>query len=456
MYPAEQLKLIIKTEREIKITMTSEQQQYVNWFRGSSPYIHSHRGRTFVIYISGETIIHSGFAHLIHDIALLNSLGVKLVLVHGARPQIKQHLQTLNIKSTFKNGWRITPAQTLPGIEQAVGQVRVNIETQLSKGLINTPMAGAALRVISGNFVTARPYGVHDGIDFGFTGDIRKVDTDAIQQQLALNNIVLLSPIAYSPSGEAFNCRAEDVATAAAIALGADKLIFMMPANGVLNKQQKVIHQLSLVEAQALAKQEHNDVITQLHLCSGVSACKNGVRRAHLISHETDGALLLELYTRDGSGTMITTDTYEGLRQANVNDVGGILELIQPLEDQQVLAHRSREQLELEIEQFIIIERDGMIIACAALYPYDNQCAELACVAVHNNYQKQGRAGEIIQHIQQQCLQQNINTLFILTTHTAHWFIEKGFVEGDLQQIPIQRRDMYNTQRNSKIYIKKI
>jgi len=436
--------------------MTSSQQQYVDWFRGSSPYIHNHRGRTFVIYISGETITHSGFAHLIHDIALLNSLGVKLVLVHGARPQIEQQLKTLNLKSSFHNGWRISHADTLPGIEQAVGQVRVNIETQLSMGLINTPMSGAALRVVSGNFVTARPYGIRDGIDFGFTGDIRKVDTEAIQQQLALNNIVLISPIAYSPTGEAFNCRAEDVATATATALHADKLIFMMPTSGANNDQNNIIHQLNLLEAESLLQKQHNDETTQLHLRSAVNACKNGVRRAHLISHETDGALLLELYTRDGSGTMITTDIYDGLRQATIDDVGGVLELIKPLEQQQILAHRSREQLELEIEQFTIIERDGMIIACAALYPYDEHCAELACVAVHEDYQKQGRANELLQHIQHQCQQKDISQLFILTTHTAHWFIEKGFVEGSLEQIPIQRRDLYNAQRNSKIYIKNL
>lgn len=436
--------------------MSSPQQQYVDWFRGSSPYIHSHRGRTFVIYISGETITQEGFAHLIHDIALLNSLGVKLVLVHGARPQIEQQLNTLNIKSSFHNGWRITNAEALPGVEQAVGQVRVNIETQLSMGLINTPMSGASLRVVSGNFITARPYGVRDGIDFGFTGDIRKIDTEAIQQQLSLNNIVLLSPIAFSPSGEAFNCRAEDVATAAAIALGADKLILMMPESGAKNAQNKMVHQLNLLQAEALLVNEQNDELTQLHLRSAINACKNGVRRSHLISHETDGALLLELYTRDGSGTMITTDTYEGLRQANINDVGGVLELIQPLEQQNILAHRSREQLELEIEQFTIIERDGMIIACAALYPYDNHCAELACVAVHQDYQKQGRASELLQHIQQVCSEKDIERLFILTTHTAHWFIEKGFIEGKLDEIPIQRRDMYNDQRNSKIYIKNL
>lgn len=435
--------------------MTSPQ-QYVDWFRSSSPYIHSHRGRTFVIYISGETINHSGFASLVHDIALLNSLGIKLVLVFGARPQIEQQLATLQIESSFHKGWRITQAEALPGVEQAVGQARVNIETLLSMGLINTPMSGASLRVVSGNFVTARPYGVRDGMDFCFTGCVRKVDTDAIQQQLNLNNIVLLSPIAYSPSGEAFNCRAEDVATATAAALRANKLILMMPDSGVKNAEGETLHQLNMLQADAIYQQQLNDELTQLHLKSAIDACKQGVRRAHLISHNTDGAILLELYTRDGSGTMITTDTYEGLRQATINDVGGILELIQPLEDQQVLAHRSREQLELEIEQFTVIERDGMIIACAALYPYDQHYAELACVAVHSNYQRQGRASELLEHIQQQCLQKDIQTLFILTTHTAHWFIEKGFSEGKLEQIPMRRRDMYNVQRNSKIYIKNL
>lgn len=435
--------------------MTSPQ-QYVDWFRGSAPYIHSHRGRTFVIYISGETINHSGFANLIHDIALLNSLGIKLVLVFGARPQIEQQLAALQIESSFHQGWRITQAEALPGVEQAVGQARANIEMLLSMGLINTPMSGASLRVVSGNFVTARPYGVRDGVDFCFTGCVRKVDTDAIQQQLNLNNIVLLSPIAYSPSGEAFNCRAEDVATATAAALQANKLILMMPDSGVKNAEGQTLHQLNMLQAEAIYQQQLNDELIQLHLRSAIDACKQGVRRAHLISHNTDGAILLELYTRDGSSTMITTDTYEGLRQATINDVGGILELIQPLEDQQVLAHRSREQLELEIEQFTVIERDGMIIACAALFPYEQNYAELACVAVHTDYQCQGRASELLEHIQQQCLHQDIHTLFILTTHTAHWFIEKGFNEGKLEQIPVRRRDMYNVQRNSKIYIKKL
>ncbi len=434
--------------------MSTLSEQFVNWFRGSSPYIHNHRGRTFVVSIAGEAVEHQGFSHLIHDIALLNSLGVRLVLVHGARPQIEQQLKALGLESKFANGWRITDKEILPGVEQAVGQVRMNIETQLSMGLINTPMSGAALRVVSGNFVTAQPYGVREGIDYAYTGDVRRVDVEAIKQQLDLNNIVLLSPIGYSPTGEAFNCRAEDVATATAIAMGADKLIFMMHGEGVKNESGNIVHQLNLLEAEKLAQENNYDEITDLHLNNALNACKHGVRRSHLISHDIDGALLLELYTRDGSGTMITTDTYEGLRAANINDVGGVLELIEPLESEGILTRRSREQLELEIDKFTVIERDGMIIACAAVYPYEEKVAEIACVAVNKEYRKQGRGEELLKHIEQQCINKGIEKMFLLTTHTAHWFLEKGFVEMDIKDLPVVKQDLYNAQRNSKVFCK--
>ena len=436
--------------------MNSTNKQYVEWFRNSSPYIHSHRGRTFVILIGGETVDQAGFSNLIHDIALLNSLGVRLVLVHGARPQIERQLKALHLDSCFEQNRRITSTDTLPAVEQAVGQVRVNIETQLSMGLINTPMSGASLRVISGNFITARPYGIRNGVDFGHTGDVRRIDCEAIVQQLELDNIVLLSPIGYSPTGEAFNCRAEDVATAAAISLNADKLIFMMDAEGIKDESNNIVHQLNLLLAEQVLEQKTNDDITQLHLTSALNACKHGVRRAHLISHHKDGALLIELYTRDGSGSLITTETYEGLREASIDDVGGILELIQPLEEQGILAHRSRDQLELEIKQFTVIERDGMIVACAALFPYEENIAELACVAVHEDYRNQGRADELLNNFEKQCHTKGIDKLFILTTHAAHWFQERGFVEDELKNLPIERKEFYNNQRNSKVFCKRI
>ena len=436
------------------MTQPNTTQQFVNWFRSSSPYIHAHRGRTFVILFGGEAVEDAGFPNLIHDIALLNSLGVRLVLVHGARPQIARQLAALGLESRFEAGCRITDKASLPGVEQAVGQVRMNIEARLSMGLPNTPMSGAKLRVVSGNFVTARPYGIRNGVDFCYTGEVRKIDVAAIHQHLQQSNVVLLSPVGYSPTGEIFNLRAEEVATATAASLKADKLIILMENNGVTDASGQFIAQLNLGEAERWLQQQGPtiDDDTQRHLASAVGACKAGVGRAHLVSRQADGALLLELYTRDGRGTLITAELYEGVRPATIDDVGGILELIKPLEEQGVLARRSREQLELEIERFTVIDRDGMIIACAALYPFaEEQAGELACLAVHPDYRQQGRADTLLAHIENQAKTQNLDKLLILTTHTTHWFLERGFAEEPLEALPVARRRLYNYQRNSKV-----
>ena len=429
---------------------------HVDWFRASAPYIHTHRGSTFVISFGGEAVDHPGFAHLIHDIALLGSLGVRLVLVHGARPQIEKQLNTLGLNSKFSDELRITPSENMPGVEQAVGQVRMAIEAQLSMGLPNTPMSGAAIRVVSGNFITAQPYGIRDGIDFGQTGNVRSVDAEAISNQLEQNNVVLVSPIGYSPTGETFNLRAEDVATETAIALQADKLIFIMENNGVTNKDETLLQQLNLIEAEQWQKRHGEqcdaDALTQSHLNSAAHACRNGVTRAHMISREIDGALLLELYSRDGVGTLINADNYEGLRTATIDDIGGIMELISPLEEQGFLVKRSREQLELDIHNFTVIERDSMIIACAALFLFpEEKSAELACLAVHPDYQQQGRGNDLMEHIEWQSRKQHITELFTLTTQTTHWFLERGFNEVPLEKLPMEKQSLYNYQRKSKI-----
>lgn len=436
--------------------VNNNQQQFIDWFRQSSPYIHSHRKRTFVIFFGGDVVQGDNFAHFIHDISLLNSLGVRLVLVHGARPQIEQQVSNLGLTSSYANNIRITDTSTLPAVEQAIGQVRVNIEARLSMGLINTPMAGASLRVVSGNYVTARPYGVRDGIDYFHTGEVRKIDTPAIRSQLELGNITLLSPIGYSPSGEAFNLHAEDVATEAAIALKADKLIIM--TDGFLqDRHAEQITQLDIKQAKKLLLKDCFNTELQSHLSNATQACERGVTRAHLINHQIDGSLLIELYSRDGCGTLISAEQYEGLRTAAIDDVGGILEIIQPMENQGVLAQRSREQLELEITQFNIIERDGMIIACAALYPYaEESMGEVACLAVHPDYRKSGRGDILLQQLETQAKKLNLNQLFLLTTHTAHWFIERGFVEQDIDNLPVSKKKLYNLQRNSKIFIKEL
>jgi amino-acid N-acetyltransferase len=431
---------------------------HVDWFRQSAPYIHAHRGRTFVILFGGEAVEDSGFANLIHDVALLGSLGVRIVLVHGARPQIERQLTTLKVKSKFADNMRITLNENMPAVEQAVGQVRMSIEAQLSMGLPNTPMAGASLRVVSGNFVTAQPYGIHNGIDFCQTGNVRNVDASAIKQHLKNDNVVLVSPIGYSPTGEIFNLHAEDIATETAIALNADKLIFVMENNRVTDSEGNLLQQLDLPQAEAWLKNYNgDDKETQIHLNNAAQACRGGVRRVHLLSRQVDGALLQELYTRDGIGTLVTAETYEGLRHAVIDDIGGIMELISPLEEKGVLVKRSREQLELDTNNFTVIERDGMIIACAALFTFaETEAAELACLAVHPDYQAHGRGDDLMQHIEWQARKKHMKKLFTLTTQTMHWFIERGFVECNIDELPIEKKSLYNYQRNSKIFCKQL
>lgn len=444
--------------REKNVPDKNNIQQFVNWFRGSSPYINAHRGRTFVIVFGGEVVADAKFGNLIHDIALLNTLGVRLVLVHGARVQIDERLRAQGMETQYADGLRITDNTALVCVKAAVGSVRMEIEALLSRGLANSPMAGAHIRVATGNFVTARPLGIRNGVDHLHTGEVRRVDTQAIRKNLEDAAIVLLSPVGYSPTGEVFNLSAEDVATAVAIELHADKLLCLVEPCGLTDTRKRLVRQLTLTEAERmLAGKQRMTEDVRRQLASAIHACKHGVARAHLISRSLDGVLLLELFTRDGVGTLISANNYEGTRQATIDDVSGILELIAPLEQEGVLVRRSREYLEMEIERFTVMERDGMTIACGALYPFPKEGeAELACFAVHPDYRDAGRGEALLQTIEQQARQRRIRSLFVLTTQTAHWFIERGFREAAVKRLPMTRQAMYNYQRKSKVFIKQL
>jgi amino-acid N-acetyltransferase len=434
------------------------QRHFINGFRLSAPYIHAHRGKTFVLVFGGEAVADTRFPGLVHDIALLHSLGIRLVLVHGARPQIEARLKSRKAKMEYANGLRITDDAALECVKEAAGTLRVEIEALLSMGLANTPMAGARIGASSGNFVIARPVGIREGIDYCHTGEVRRIDGAGIRQHLDNNRIVLLSPLGYSPTGEVFNITAEDIATAAATELQAEKLILMSEAPDLRDGSRRRVTQLSLTEASALLQSRRKlPEDTTRHIEHAVHACRHGVGRTHIISRNRDGALLLELFTRDGNGTLITAGIYEGLRKAGINDVGGILELIKPLEDEGILVKRSRERLEMEIDHFHVIERDGTIIACAALYPGEGrQVAELACLAVHADYRDAGRGDALLQAIESRARQTGIRTLFVLTTRTAHWFRERGFEPGDIAQLPVRKKRLYNYRRKSKVFIKQL
>ena len=437
----------------------NQPQAFVNWFRDSSPYIHAHRNRTFVISFGGEAVLDTGFAHHVHDFALLNSLGIRLVLVHGIRPQIDARLHKLNITPRFHRNLRVTDPLALQCVKEAAGLVRVETEALLSMGLANSPMAGAKIRVVSGNYVTAKPIGVIDGIDFGHTGEVRRIDSQAIHKQLDQNNVVLISPTGYSPSGEVFNLSAEQVATEVAIALKAEKLILLTEQSCIHPDTGLNIQQMTTTEAEQFLQQNPaiEDLVSR-PLRAAIHGCQAGIDRVHLVNRNQDGALLLELFSRDGIGTLISSTPYEELRQANLNDIAGILELIIPLEQQGKLIKRSREKLEMEIGDYIIIERDGLIIGCTALHAIDNEPAAgmIACLAVHPDYQKAARASRLLEHVYYKARQQGMTKLFVLSTQTAYWFLERGFVPVDVNALPEALKSAYNPQRNSKILCKPI
>ncbi|RMG57834.1 MAG: amino-acid N-acetyltransferase [Gammaproteobacteria bacterium] len=432
--------------------MPTRQDTPLLWFRHAAPYINAHRGRCFVVHFGGETVDSPEFDGLVHDLALLHSLGIRLVLVHGARPQIEARLRERGIESRYHRDLRITDDTALAAVRAAVGDLRIGIEARLSQGVHNTPMSGARLRCVSGNLVTARPVGVLDGVDLQHTGEVRRIEAEAIHRLLAEGDIVLLSPLGYSPTGEVFNLAAESVAVAAAGALQADKLILLGRTGPLAGPTQ-----LDPGRAAAMARDAGLDEELRRHLDSAVQACRAGVPRVHLVDRQRDGALLEELFTREGAGLLVTAEPWERLRPARIEDVGGILELIEPLEQEGVLVRRSREQLELEIDRFMVLERDGHIIGCAALYPFpDAEAGELACLVVHPEARGQGLAARLLAAIESHARELGLKRLFVLTTRTAHWFRERGFEPMPLEALPVDRQAMYNLQRNSQAYAREV
>ncbi len=441
-----------------------EHPDFVSALRSAAPYVHAHHGRTFVIAFPGETCAAPQFEQLLVDIALLSSLGVRLVLVHGARPQIEAEMAVRGITPRYSGDLRITDGAAMAAVKAAVGALRMDIEAALSASLANTAMGGAQIKVVGGTWLTARPVGVRGGVDHLLTGKVRRVDIDAVRQVLAADRIALLSPVGYSPTGEAFNLRNADVAEAVAIGLGADKLVFVLESDPstwpVVALAGDAGHVLLAEAERALASEstlESLNVEDRNCVRAALAAGRAGVGRIHLVGSGTDGVLLRELYTRDGAGVMFYADTdYEATRQARIEDVAGIQSLIGPLERAGVLLPRSREQLELDIDTFSVMVRDGTVIACNALVPYAGEgVAEFACVTVHPQYRGGHRAQSLLLRAEIMARRQGLRKLVALTTHTTHWFVENGFATGGPQDLPQARRAGYDaTGRNSHVLVK--
>jgi amino-acid N-acetyltransferase len=440
---------------------------FVPWFRSVAPYIHTHRGKTFVVGIAGEAIAAVKLQTLAQDLALIQSMGVKIVLVHGFRPQVNEQLKAKGHAAKYSHGIRITDEVALDCAQEAAGQLRYEIEAAFSQGLPNTPMAGSTVRVISGNFITARPVGIVDGVDFQHSGLVRKVDVAGITRTLDFGAMVLLSPFGFSPTGEAFNLSMEEVATSVAIALQADKLVFLTEVPGIRihplapeGEDNPIDTELPLAAAEKLLAalppaQQPTDVGFYLQHC--VKACKAGVERSHILPFALDGSLLLEIYVHDGIGTMVIDEKLEELREATPDDVGGILQLIEPFEKDGTLVKRSRTEIERDIDHYTIIEHDGVIFACAALYPYpEARTAEMAALTVSPQSQGQGDGEKVLKRVEQRARLMGLDSIFVLTTRTMHWFLKRGFQQVDPDWLPDARKRKYNWDRKSQVLVKRL
>ncbi len=432
--------------------------QFVRWFREVAPYVHAFRGRIFVVAFGGELVRDGALNALVQDLSLLSSLGIRLVLVHGSRPQVNEQLRLKGYAQQFGRGLEPTDAPALECAKEAAGEIRLDIEAAFSQGLPNTPMSGSHIRVVSGNFVTARPAGVIDGVDYHHTGLVRKIDTDSIKFAIEHGSaVVLLSPLGFSPTGDAFNLAMEDLATSVAVALRAEKLIFLSSTPGVLNDDGTVDTELARVDADALLEHGDLDEDTTFYLRSASLAVKRGVARAHLVPYAQDGSVLLEIFTHDGVGTMVVEDTLDDLRAATIDDVGAILSLIEPLEADGTLVPRPRSVIERDVEHFTVLEHDGVIYGCAALHPYqEEQMAEMACLIVNPEWQGSGEGEILLRPMEARARTLGMKRLFVLTTRTSHWFMKRGFVPASVADLPLAKQQHYNRSRNSLVFIKKL
>ena len=417
----------------------------INTFRSAAPYIYAHQGSTFVITLPAEIVTGDSLGELVQDLALMQTLGIKLIIVFGTGLFKARQPKVVDQKKMLK-------------LQHLIGQYQTRLESLFSTGLVNTPMAGMKLTTVSGNFVLAKPIGIVDGVDQQYHGQVRRIETLAIRQQLEVNNIVLLSSLGYSPSGECFYIDEYQIACTVAASMPSEKLIFLSQEQNLLDSRTQRIKFLTLSDAQTLLKRRKT-MSTNMRMLINLSmqACYQQVERVHILSDTSSGVLLQELFSQDGAGTMITHDDYDDIRSASIDDVGGIQSLIKPLEKEGILLARSSEQIERDLKHYVVIERDGFVLACGALLPYDNQYhAECACIAVHPEFQKEGHGTRLIQFLENKAKQNGCDTVFAMTTRSLHWFYENGYQKGQLKALPADRQKAVSSKRNSRILIKKL
>ena len=437
------------------------QSSFIQNFRLSAKYINLFNQNIFVIALSGYVFNEDQFEKIAQDINILHSLKIKVILVYGARPQVESILVKNKIPVRLVKNMRVTSSAALKHVIEVNGAIRNKIEATLS----TIKSVSEGMRLSSGNFLTAMPVGIIDGIDMESTGKIRGVDVEAIKNKLNHHEIVIVSPIGYSPLGKIFNLSYEQTAAYVAAAVNADKLIYYVDANGILNERGELIPELtsekahkliSHIEEKPSPESAQNLSYDDFNILkSSVFAIKNKIKKVHLINRHIDGSLIEELFTEKGSGTILTEFALENFRKSTEGDLKDIYRILFPLEKRKILIERDLTQIKGMINQFYVLEHDKKFVGCVSLNSF-KESLELASFSIEPKYQRLGFGKKLLKFCELEAKKLKYDEIFILTTQSEHWFAENGFKEKSKELMPTFKKKNYQSERNSKYLTKKL
>lgn len=423
----------------------------VSDLRGILTYIPGFREKTFVIALDGTIIADDNFPNLLLDLAVLRSLSIRLVIVHGAAHQIKELAKETGVTISNADGTGITDAETLKVALTAANR----ITHEVMEGL-----ASNDLRAAYTNAVIAHPFGIVGGVDQLFTGRVEKVDIEFLTQLLEKGVVPVIAPLGFDGDGRTFRVNSDGVALEVAEALKASKLIFVTNRNGFARNGQKA-SQISVTEAEEFFKKHKGDMAENMasKFEHSIRACRNGVNRVHVIDGRIDEALLTEIFSNEGIGTMIYANEYQAVRRALKKDVRAIRNLIRESVEQEEIVKRSRMDIVSQLSDYYVFQIDGNIVGCVALHVQPGgEKAELACLSVSGAHENIGIGQKLMTFAEEAAKQKGVKTIFLLSTRAFNYFQQKGgYKEGSPDDLPPARREKYDQSgRNSKVLVKSL
>ncbi|HTY87836.1 MAG TPA: amino-acid N-acetyltransferase [Candidatus Acidoferrum sp.] len=419
--------------------------------RGILQYIPQFREKTFILAIDGAIVTDENFATLLLDVAVLRSLNIRVVLVHGASAQIKALAEEQKVQASNLDGAGVTDAATL--------QLALTAANRLTHEILEG-LSANDLRAASTNVITAHPMGIIQGVDHLFTGKVERVDTELLTSLLSQGVVPVIPPLGFDGDGKTYRVNSDGVALAVADALKAVKLIFITAQDGLIYNGQ-LIRQMLVAELEKLLQQNNAGFLPAVlsKAQHAAAACKAGIPRVHIINGRVDEGLLAEVFSNDGIGTLIYANEYQQIRPAKKKDVRAIQLLTKAAVEADELVKRTRSSIEKTLGDYYLFEIDKNPVACVALHVYPEQKkGELACLYVNPSYENQGIGRKLIQFVENKARETGLGELITLSTQAFTYFQSKGgFAEGTPDDLPPARREKYEQSgRNSKVLVKKL